>query len=100
MPHCVRNERLVAVPDLSHSLRSAPAAPLVWAARRGVRFRLLAALLGFECWGVQNERDPEDTWAPALLESAWGRCMTQHTASIPHGIQRNKIGWASAPRAP
>ena len=39
---------------------------------------------GQRCWvssaGVVKESDPDDTWSPALLESAWGRYMTQHTA--------------------
>ena len=91
MPHCVRNERLVPVPDLSHSLRSAPAAPLVWAARRGVRFRLLAALLGFECWGAQTRIQ---IWSRAL-----GECLgTLHDTAYRMAYKKNKTGWASAPR--
>ena len=49
------------------------------------------------CWvssaGVRKRGDP-DEWSPELLESAWGRCMTQHTA----WHTKNKTGWASAPR--
>ena len=44
---------------------------------------------GFRVLGCANDRDQ----GPALLESAWGRCMTQHTA-----WHTKKTGWASAPR--
>ena len=44
-------------------------------------------VLGCETTGIQKH--------PALLESAWGRCMTQHTA---WHTKENKTGWASAPR--
>ena len=46
---------------------------------------------GFRVLGCKR---PGSTHGPALLESAWGRCMTQHTA----WHKKNKTGWASAPR--
>ena len=56
--------------------------------------RAARSAAGFRVLVCANDRDP-DKDGPALLESAWGRCMTQHTA---WHTKENKTGWASAPR--